>query len=493
MLLYALNLRSEELKRKFFTNLILLLSINVLVKPFWLFGIDRTVQVVTGDNYGLYYSLFALSLTLNILLDLGITNFNNRNIARHNHLMPKHLGNILGIKFILGIFYTIICLGTGFIIGYDKVQFHLLFFLIFNQFLLQMILYLRSNLSALHLFTTDSIVSVLDRIFMIIICGLLLFTNISKGIFKIEWFVYIQTISYILATLVIFFIVLKKAGKIKIEFNIKFSIVFLKKTFPYAILILLMAFYNRFDTVLIERLLPNDEGFHQVSLYAHGFRLLDAVSMFGVLFAGMLLPIFSRMIKIKQNIGEMVLFAFSLIIFISLTLSISSFFYRTEIMGWLYKDYIIESAPIFATLMFGFIPISTTYIFGTLLTANGSIRELNIMAAFGMVLNISLNIILIPIYKAQGAAVVSLFTQVLTAVAQVFIAVKIFHLSVKWPFIFRMLIFASIIVGFGIFSKYITNPILGFFALLLASIFAAFLVGLIDLKNIYKILIEREP
>ncbi len=493
MLLYALNLRSEELKRKFFTNLILLLSINILVKPFWLFGIDRTVQVVTGDDYGLYYSLFALSLTLNILLDLGITNFNNRNIARYNHLLPKHLGNILGIKFLLGIFYAVICLGTGLIIGYDKVQFHLLFFLIFNQFLLQMILYLRSNLSALHLFTTDSIVSVLDRIFMIIICGLLLFTNITGGVFKIEWFVYIQTISYILATLIIFLIVLKKAGKIKIDFNIKFSIVFLKQTFPYAILILLMAFYNRFDTVLIERLLPNDEGFHQVSLYAHGFRLLDAVSMFGVLFAGMLLPIFSRMIKIKQNISEMVLFAFSLIIFISLTLSISSFFYSTEIMGWLYKDYITESAPIFATLMFGFIPISTTYIFGTLLTANGSIRELNIMATFGMVLNISLNIMLIPLYKAQGAAAVSLFTQVITAVAQVFIAVKIFHLSVKWLFIFRMIVFASILVGLGILSKYIPNPILGFFALLIASTFAAFLVGLIDLKNIYKILIEREP
>jgi hypothetical protein len=195
------------------------LTINVLVKPFWLFGIDRTVQVVTGDDYGLYYSLLALSLTLNILLDLGITNYNNRNIARYNHLLPKHLGNILGIKFILGLLYSVICIATGFIIGYDKVQLHLLLFLIFNQFLLQMILYLRSNLSALHLFTTDSLVSVLDRVFMIIISGLLLFTNITGGVFKIEWFVYIQTISYVLAAVIIFLIVLKKAGKIKISFN----------------------------------------------------------------------------------------------------------------------------------------------------------------------------------------------------------------------------------------------------------------------------------
>ncbi len=480
------------MKRKFFTNLILLLTINVLVKPFWLFGIDRTVQVVTGDDYGLYYSLLALSLTLNILLDLGITNYNNRNIARYNKLLPKHLGNILGIRFILGILYSVICIATGFIIGYDKVQLHLLLFLIFNQFLLQMILYLRSNLSALHLFTTDSLVSVLDRVFMIIISGLLLFTNISGGVFKIEWFVYIQTISYVLAAVIIFLIVLKKAGKIKISFNLNFSIIFLKKTFPYAILVLLMAFYNRFDTVLIERLLPGNEGDHQVSLYAHGFRLLDAVSMFGVLFAGMLLPIFSRMIKTKQKVGEMVLFSFSLIIFLSLSLSAASFFYRNEIMGWLYNEYIIESAPIFATLMFGFIPISTTYIFGTLLTANGSIRELNIMAAIGMTINITLNLILIPTYHAQGAAIVSLFTQMLTAAAQVFIAIKIFRFSFKWTVLLRMIAFAVIIIGLGILSKYIQNSIVGLFALLAASTFAAFIVGLIDLKNIYKIIFDRE-
>jgi len=266
----------------------------------------------------------------------------------------------------------------------------------------------------------------------------------------------------------------------------------LKKTFPYAILILLMAFYNRFDTVLIERLLPGEEGFHQVSLYAHGFRLLDAVSMFGVLFAGMLLPIFSRMIKIKQNIGEMVLFSFSLIIFISLTLSAASFFYRNEIMEWLYNDYIIESAPIFATLMFGFIPISTTYIFGTLLTANGSIRELNIMAAIGMTINITLNLILIPSYQAQGAAVVSLFTQFLTAIAQVIIAVRIFKFRVKWTFLLKLVVFSVCIVVLGVLCKYIPNPIIGLLSLISASTIAAFGVGLINIKNLYSILTDRE-
>jgi len=480
------------LKRKFFTNLILLLTVNVLVKPFWLFGIDRTVQVVTGSvDYGLYYSLLSLSLTMNVLLDMGITNYNNRNIARYHHLLPKHMGNILGIKFMLAVVYAIICISMGFIFDYDKVQFHLLYFLIFNQFILQLILYLRSNLSALHMFTTDSFVSVLDRIFMIFFCGILLFTNITGGVFKIEWFVYIQTLSYAIAAIIIFLIVLKKAGKIKVAFNLNFSIVFLKKTFPYAILILLMSFYNRFDTVLIEWLLP-ENGMQQVGLYAHGFRLLDAVSMFGVLFGGMLLPIFSRMIKTRQKVGEMVTFAFSLIIFISLTISFSSFFYQEEIMGWLYKESISESAPIFATLMFGFIPISTTYIFGTLLTANGSIRELNIMAAVGMILNIALNLILIPKLQAQGAAFVSLFTQSITAIAQVIIAIRIFQFKPQWKMAFKIIAFTTLILVFGFFSRYLENKLLGYLTILIVSTLTAFAVGLIDLKSLINTVMRRE-
>ncbi len=73
----------KPLKRKFVTNLALLLFLNLMVKPFWMFGIDRKVQNVLGaGEYGLYFSLFSLSILLNILLDAGIINFNNRSIAR---------------------------------------------------------------------------------------------------------------------------------------------------------------------------------------------------------------------------------------------------------------------------------------------------------------------------------------------------------------------------------------------------------------------------
>ena len=141
------------MKRKFVTNLALLLFLNILIKPLWIFGIDMGVQNITGANeYGTYASLFSFSIILNILLDLGLTNFNNKNIAQYNQLLVKYFSNMVVMKFILGVLYAIVCLSVGFLMGYDSKQFHLLYFLIGNQFLLSFILYLRSNLSGLHFF-----------------------------------------------------------------------------------------------------------------------------------------------------------------------------------------------------------------------------------------------------------------------------------------------------------------------------------------------------
>ena len=124
------------MKRKFITNLALVIFLNLLVKPFWIFGIDRNVQNVVGaENYGLYFSLFSFSLLLNIFLDVGITNFNNRAIAREPSLLSEYFSNIVVLKFLLAVFYAIICLLAGLVVGYDTIQFKILIFLIIINFL----------------------------------------------------------------------------------------------------------------------------------------------------------------------------------------------------------------------------------------------------------------------------------------------------------------------------------------------------------------------
>ena len=480
------------MKRKFVTNLLLLLSLNILIKPFWIFGIDRTVQNMVGaESYGLYYSLLSFSMILNILLDLGITNYNNRNIAQHGHLLRKYLSNIVGLKFMLAIVYAVICLIVAAIIGYNNVQFHLLFFLIFNQFLISFTLYLRSNISGLHFFRTDSFLSVLDRSLMIIFCSVLLFTNWFGGYFSINWFVYAQTLAYSLSTLITFFTVLHYSGKIRLKFDRRYFRIFLRQSYPYALLILLMSFYTRIEPVMIERLLPDPFGKEQAGIYAQAFRLLDAFAMFGALFAGLLLPIFARMIKKQEEIGQMVQFSFLLIFVPAILVAVSANFYGEEIMRLLYHEHIRQSAQIFGVLMIGFVGIATTYIFGTLLTANASLKQLNVMAFFGVIINFALNFILIPRILALGSAYASLVTQLFTAAAQLGIAVVIFKLKVNYPLILKLIGYTLFAVLVAKFSLYLDNHWAGFGLLVGAGVVFAFASRLISLKALVTIITDK--
>jgi len=441
------------MQKKFLSSLIVLLGVNFLIKPFWIFGIDRTVQNLTGPSeYGLYFAIFNFTFIFNIFLDLGITNFNNRNIAQHSQLLKKHFYSISLLKIMLGVIYLLITIVVGYLIGYNSRQFWFLLFLAFNQFLLSFILYLRSNISGLQLFKTDSLLSVLDKFIMILICSYLIWGLSSSKPFQIEWFVYAQTLAYLITFFITLIIVIQKAGLKKPKWNYPFFIMILKKSFPFALLILLMAFYNRIDSVMLERIIDNGE--YHAGIYASAYRILDAFNMIAYLFAIILLPLFARMLKTKESISPILRTSFSFLFVFTVFISFISLAFAREIISSLYEHYTNESIQVFGILMFCLIPVALTYIFGTLLTANGNLYKLNIIAFSGMCVNVVLNLILIPTYQAVGAASVSLLTQVFTAFIQTLLAIRLFKIKIKTNEIFIHLLFAVLTLGIIFLSKY---------------------------------------
>jgi O-antigen/teichoic acid export membrane protein len=124
-----------------------------------------------------------------------------------------------------------------------------------------------------------------------------------------------------------------------------------------------------------------------------------------------------------------------------------------------------------------------------LLTANGSLKMLNIMAFFGMLINIGLNLILIPRYQALGAAVSSLITQSFTALAQVIIAFFIFGFNFRVKRLLLMLLFIAATIFIGIISGDLPyNWMVNMGIMIIFSTITAFSIGLIKIRNIYKII-----
>ncbi len=389
----------------------------------------------------------------------------------------------------LAVLYISVVLITGVIIGYDARLMKLLIVQGFNMSLLFFINYLRSNLAGLHLFKTDAIVSVLDRSILIFLCIIMLKTNVLKSPDGIMYFVYAQTFAYLVSAITAFLIILNKTHTFKLQWNWAFSLMILKKSLPFAILTLLMSFYNRIDTVMIERILPNGVGDVQSGIYAQAFRLLDAVNMIAFLTAGQLLPIFSRMLKHNESIESLVKLVSTMLLTPAVVISIGCVFYSTQLMGLLYPAHVDESAKIFSLLMLSFVAVSTTYIFGTLLTANGNMRQLNIMAAFGMILNITLNFILIQSLQAYGSAISSMITQFLTAAIQVIIAQRIFKFKVNYRLINTLILFAAGVAAINYGSVLLPcNWMMSFVIMVGACGIWAFVSGMISIKAIFRLL-----
>ncbi len=438
---------ASQMPRTFILNLFLLVVINLLIKPIWIFGIDRGVQLQVGVNdYGLYFALLNFSFLFNILLDAGITNFNNRNLSQHIHLIGKYFSGIVFIKLFLSAIYIFFLLIAAWIVGYSTWQGYLLMLLGINQILLSFILYLRTNFTALQQFKTDSFLSVFDKLWMIIICGPILWSNWFEFKITIEFFIYAQGFSYILTILLCLFLLGKRIQLPRLKFNKALFYYILKSAAPYALLFVLMTIYMRIDSIFLERLLPNGKA--EAGVYAAAYRLVDASNMFSVLFAGLLLPMFSNMLKKKEDIKPLLFVSYTLLIIPTLLLILGGYYYRLAIMEMLYSKLgAFAIAEVFGILFISTFALSTTYIFGTLLTAAGRLKLLISIASISILISVMLNLILIPVYGAIGAAISNVSALLFSGLAHQYYAYVSFNIHLNYKKLGAALIYIIVVAS----------------------------------------------
>jgi len=288
-----------------------------------------------------------------------------------------------------------------------------------------------------------------------------------------------------------FILVLTKTKFFRPRFDKMFFFRIVRESFPFAVLTFLMALYYRVDSVMLERMLP--DGARQAGIYAQAFRLLDAFVMYAYLFSVILLPLFSRMIKEDKPVTELVKFAFLLMMIPILILGITTIIYRYPVMHFLYLSHAEASSDVLGLLMGALIFASSGYLFGTLLTARGDIKQLSWLAAGGFLLNILLNFILIPRFQTIGAAWASLVTQAGIGIIQILMVSRRLRMPVNRMVPLRTFVFAGIITltslilyGSGM------NPLTGYLIQLALSLLLAVMIKLIPLKQMISILVSVE-
>jgi O-antigen/teichoic acid export membrane protein len=459
------------MRRSFAFNVAFLIFVNLLVKPFWVFGIDRTVQNNVGEAaYGAYFAVFNFTYIFQIFLDFGLQQYCSREIGANNALLDKQIANLLFFKGLASFVYVFITAIASYFLGYFQYDFICL--LLLNQVLLSLSLFLRSNISAHRKFITDALLSVLDKLIMIAICAYLIW---SKEI-TLYLFVLAQTIAYVITCVVSFGIVLSLTKKPDISIDTILIKNLVYQSLPYAAIHFLMTIYYRIDGVMIEKLLGHD-GAWQSGVYAQGYRIMESLNNIGYLLSTILLPLFAYNIAKKLPIHTLLKNGFTMMFLIVVVAVVLLFTINQDVVSLLYKGIDLHySSKVFGILLFNFIPVGLLYVISTLLTAAKEFRFMLVVLLFAVVINVVLNFMLIKKIGALGAAYATLVTQFFLLFVY---SIKIFHrfkLSIDLKYALNLVGFAFTSCAFACFLQrhliwYYIVPIFCVFSLGLSFVF----------------------
>ena len=410
--------RMGAANKTFVSNLLMLIGINLLIKPIYVLIIEAQVQERVGaENFGVYFALLNLTFILNILTDLGITNWNNRQVAERGIIVRKEVLKLIRIRLLLGIGYLAVCFIIAFLLSYRIDGMHILLVLAVNQVLATGILFFRSYLSGLHLFAADRIISISDRILLILLLGCaLLFINPSNP-FPLDFLIYGQTIAYSLTLFLAIYFVMRRSEPETSNDYVPSTTV-LNSSLPFAALILVSMTSNRIDAVMLERLSDS----YQAGIYAMTFRLSDTLTMIAYLFAVLLLPIFTRMLSQQKSPIELFGVAFRMLLAGCAWVVGICILSPEWVLDLIYDGHLTEASSVLPWTMAGAALFSLQYSTGTLLTAGAHMKQLIAISFIALVINIVLNFLLIPQQMAVGVAKTAFITQAIVFTSQAIIA-----------------------------------------------------------------------
>lgn len=404
----------------FFKGLSWLIILNLLVKPVWIFFIDRQVQNIVGlEEYGKYFALLSLSYVLFFIADAGLSNMMNQQVAGNSTANMKQL---FRIKFFLLLLYIAVFCFVGWVAGLER--WDTLIYIVLIQAFTSLFLFFRSMLTANQYFTVDAGFSVIDKFLMILICGSFLYASFFGNI-SLVLFLQIQlgctVFSVIAVSLFAFRKQLLLAGE---KENIK---LILKRTLPFALIIFLMSLHYRIDGFLLERIHP--DGAMEAGIYASAYRLLDAGNMVGYLAASFLVPFIARNQKEKKLIGEVIINTRHALLFFGIAMASFIIMSASWVQQLLYHSNDNYNSVVIQLCIATLPAYFLVHIYGSVLTATSRFRMFITILLLSTAMNITLNLILIPIYGALGCCIAALTSQYFCSLVLLIKTSKAFSLS----------------------------------------------------------------
>lgn len=423
--------------------------------------------------------VFALSYTtiFSVFVDFGLSQFIQREVAQNPKSTEESINRVLGLKLFYGVLTAIVSMIGIFFLVQDTLTISMVFVAVLIMLADSYNLTLWSAFRGQHRLSYESISVVISQAIILIVglSGLFLDASLLVLIFAL---LAGSLFTSVYATV----LVKRKLGFFPRPVGLSWQMA--KVAMPFGLAATFTRVFSSLDSVLLRRLVDQAA----VGFYSVPNKLVFAAQFIPAAFAASIYPAMSH--YYKENRKQMILIFEQSMLFL-LMLSVPAAFgifvlaplMIVDVFSSAYAPSVLATQVLVWGIIFGFIE----YPIGSLLAAIGQQNKNTITRATVMVLNIILNIILIPLYSYLGAAIAAVVSYAVLAFMGFF---WLYRLDVKihWSWfagIFVRILLSAIIMGLLVY--YLIPYVHYAFLILLGVIVYAILVfvlGVISIKEI---------
>jgi O-antigen/teichoic acid export membrane protein len=438
------------------------------------FTVIYTARYLGADGFGIISLALSLSAIFGVFVDMGLNTLMIREIARDRTLSHKFISNNAIIKVFLSILtFGMLALAVN-IIGYNLLVSNIIYLItlsvIITSFSGVFTAIFQANEKMEYLSVTNIISS------FILLSGILL--GIYFG-FNILYFAYVYVVSSMVVFILSLIIYLLKFSKIKLEIDLRFWTPTLKEAWPFGVIFLSGMLYTYVDSIMLSIL----KGTLAVGWYSAVYRLMYIALILPTAINIAVFPVMSRLYSDSSKESLTLLYEryFKYMIIIGIPIGFATTLLAKDIILFLYGPGFAESVIVLQILVWAIVFTFAGAAYNQLLQSTNKQLIITKISLVCLVINIILNLILIPGYSYIGASIATFITEVILVAYIIFITYKLgYGISYKVVFtdIIKVLIATSIMSLFIWYFNNINFIILVFIAAIIYFIILYFVNGI---------------
>jgi len=286
--------------------------------------------------------------------------------------------------------------------------------------------------------------------------------------------------------LVLFFA--RKYVSFKIGWNPPHWKKLLTESFPLAISAVFVMIYFKLDTVMLSVMKPATD----VGIYSIAYKILESLIFFPAMFVGLVMPLLSRhALANPEEFKKVSQKSFEILLIFAVPLAVGGLLLSKSIIALVAGPGFEAASGVLKILIFATAVIFFGSLFSNMIIAIGRQRALAKIYGLGALVNLGVNLILIPRFSYWGAASSTLFTEALVTILMLAVISRSINFLPSFWLATKILLAVSLMV----LALYFLSSLNFFILLLLAgSVYfgALLVVGGVSFDDVGLLIKSRE-